>query len=430
MNPEEAYRAQTDWARAVQTPGSPHAEWMQQRIGQLCAPDSIRRLGEPQTFDRILRIGPATDASIVVGYEPTEPTGEEDPTDVFPDPPADGWGPMSVSQSVMVPESVYAPVTVDHLAGAPTYYVTADMCTVMEVAAEAFDEFDLMPRMPNYAGFVVLARPIHLPMPDGKTQPVRAFAWNTWGSINTSMNTPGTAGEVWTFGSRKKDADFSQVEQASELWTSKKAWQTDADLLPCYTDWLITGVPLPPVSETMAEVHARDKAHRWFVEHIGEPQRRADGSMILPSPEAWEASVTAGRAKYDQFLAEATGPQRIDRYGTWQPYLAAFVLLLTQQITVADKTQVAVQDAIRGRKVNRNRPSGVTVVDIRHPKRSGERGGTGKRAPLAERQLVGSHWKWQPYGPKSGLRRRIFLGPYERGPEDAPLVVKPRVTRL
>jgi hypothetical protein len=299
----------------------------------------------------------------------------------------------------------------------------------MEVAAAAFDEFDLMPRMPSYAGFVVLARPIELPMPDGKTQPVRAFAWNTWGSINTSMNTPGAVGEVWTFASRKKDADFSQVEQASGYWPSKKTWQTDADLLPCYTDWLITGASLPPISESVAESIARDRSHKWFVNHWGTPPRDADGTMILPSPEDWAASITAGRARYDQYLAETTEKQRTDQYGYWQRYLAAFVLLLTQQITIAEKKPVAAQDARRGSQVSRSRSTDVTVVDVRHNRRAST-SGTGTGRQLTERRVVNGHWKWQPYGPASSLRRRIFLGEYIRGPVDAPLVVKPRVTRL
>jgi hypothetical protein len=42
--------------------------------------------------------------------------------------------------------------------------------------------------------------------------------------------------------------------------------------------------------------------------------------------------------------------------------------------------------------------------------------------------LVTGHWKGQPYGPRNTLRKRIWRQPFWRGPEDAPILVRPRVT--
>lgn len=47
---------------------------------------------------------------------------------------------------------------------------------------------------------------------------------------------------------------------------------------------------------------------------------------------------------------------------------------------------------------------------------------------LSIRQEVAGHFKLQAYGPQSSLRRMIWVSPYERGPEDAP--IKPRAHRL
>ncbi len=41
--------------------------------------------------------------------------------------------------------------------------------------------------------------------------------------------------------------------------------------------------------------------------------------------------------------------------------------------------------------------------------------------------LVAGHWKWQAYGTGHLLRRRQWIEPYWRGPEDAPIVQRPHV---
>lgn len=53
---------------------------------------------------------------------------------------------------------------------------------------------------------------------------------------------------------------------------------------------------------------------------------------------------------------------------------------------------------------------------------------TGRRSGLPSvRTLVRGHWKEQPHGPKSSLRKVIWRQPYERGPADAPILVRPTV---
>jgi hypothetical protein len=437
MNPDEAYRLHTDWVRAVRDDSSNHAAWMRRRVDELAAASPtgahFRRLGEPQTLASFRRTGPLMDTRTVVGYEPAAGVDvNELPTDVYdiasvePEP-----GTVSAEQ-IAVPLDIYSAVTIDALASAPTYYVTENMTTVMEHAAAAFDDTDLMPRMPTRNGFVVLARPILLPLGDGKFEPVRAFAWNTWGDIGTSMGTKGQCGDVWTFSSRKHDAGFTQVDQAHELWTSKKAWRDDPDLLPSFCDWLITGTSIPPTSESAAEADARARAYQWFVQRTQPKVDPATGKMTMPDAERWSALLTAAEARQDQFLAEETAKDSKSRYGYFQPYLAAFVLLLTQQITVADKQPASATSVRLAGRVSQHRPSDVTVVDLRPRKRTDSESAAepGKRGPVTVHHWVDGHWKWQPYGAKRSLRRRIYLSGYDRGPEDQPLVVKPRVKRL
>jgi hypothetical protein len=46
---------------------------------------------------------------------------------------------------------------------------------------------------------------------------------------------------------------------------------------------------------------------------------------------------------------------------------------------------------------------------------------------MTVQSLIRGHWKRQPYGPKLSLRRRQWIEPYWRGPEDAPIAVRPHV---
>jgi hypothetical protein len=50
-----------------------------------------------------------------------------------------------------------------------------------------------------------------------------------------------------------------------------------------------------------------------------------------------------------------------------------------------------------------------------------------RRGPATVQTLVAGHGKWQVHGPGRAGRKWIFIQPYWRGPEDAPIVVRPHV---
>jgi hypothetical protein len=52
----------------------------------------------------------------------------------------------------------------------------------------------------------------------------------------------------------------------------------------------------------------------------------------------------------------------------------------------------------------------------------------GGRSPTVQ-SLVRGHWKNQPHGPRSSLRKWIHVEPFWRGPEDAPIAVRSHVLR-
>jgi hypothetical protein len=438
VNPEKAYNLHTDWARAALRDGSSHHRWFESRLRSGCTPlanaGAFRQfMGGDDSVESMRAFGPVVDVVIVtdveVGATPPEPVVSTDVYSAEPPPPQAG---SLDTQIIAVREEVYTRTAPTMLAAAPTYYVTADMVTVMEVAAAAFDDTDLMPSLPSSSGFVVLARPLVVPDDQGE-QLVHAFAWSTWGQALTVLGTPGEVGEVWSFASRGEAHD-PMVAHARNQWDSATAWRRDPDLLPLYGDRFITGGRVGGLLEDLAEVQATQQARRWLYEQSQKFRGNSDQFTDQFDTLLQRAQDRIARDT-PRLRAELGDKQQV---GRMQPYLAAFVLLLTQQITDTQPVTQPVDAVRRARAVRAPRPSTVTVVDVRH--RTGtadsvgdpstaEPGGARRRA-LDHRHLVGSHWKWQPWGPERSLRRRIFVAGYVRGPEDKPLKVTPRVTRL
>ncbi len=55
--------------------------------------------------------------------------------------------------------------------------------------------------------------------------------------------------------------------------------------------------------------------------------------------------------------------------------------------------------------------------------------GTRKGAAPSVQIMIPGHWKNQPHGPRSSLRKFIHIEPYWRGPADAPIAVRPHILK-
>jgi hypothetical protein len=109
--------------------------------------------------------------------------------------------------------------------------------------------------------------------------------------------------------------------------------------------------------------------------------------------------------------------------------LRRLVLNACLMLTMGGKVKEA-----RGRPVNHsNRRQGppmqrryTLTTPVRHDFRQAvaeyvER----KGRSINVQSMVTGHWKMQPCGPKLAERKRIFVEPYWRGPEDAPIALRP-----
>lgn len=401
MNPEQAYEWHTDVVRALKDETSPVRARFEASIERGAHPQwpGKHAIQDYHRHRALIAQGQETlDVRLVEGWEPRDAEDEGDDGLAVGVIDINEAAADDAADAILLPFAVQREWSIGALARSATFYVTPDMCTLIEHAANSLDETDVMPYDPRYPnGFVVLATPLRLPYAGGGVQVVRAFGWVTYDSVRTVFGTSGHAGSVYHFADRVRDIDDKSLPAIREQFPSKTAWNNAPRLVPTIIDDFITGTLVGETTETFTA----DTRKQW-------------ADRVL-----------------DDSGSRATEPAADAVAGRFQPYLAAFLLLLTQQVTapvIYDATPGARK---RGQRVGR-KASGVTVVDLRHRTHndSGEPGDPGHGNRYHARHLVGGHWKWQPYGPNRSLRRRIFVEGYVRGPEDKPLVVKPKVYRL
>lgn len=148
----------------------------------------------------------------------------------------------------------------------------------------------------------------------------------------------------------------------------------------------------------------------------------------------------------EQFIPGATAEQYRERWGYLMPYGAGVGLtfadtytpgttptdavyrgilatwFLIQQPGVATEDRQTSNDKTLIRKARRaGQPApDVRVVSLRkHASRAS--GPTGSRWQVSVRFMVRGHWRRQAYGPQRSLRRTMYIAPFMKGPDGAPL---------
>ncbi|MEV4545252.1 hypothetical protein [Micromonospora echinaurantiaca] len=113
--------------------------------------------------------------------------------------------------------------------------------------------------------------------------------------------------------------------------------------------------------------------------------------------------------------------------------LVATWLLIAQQ--AAEITTANLDKAVRKTYARTNRPAPeVRIVRIRANR--GTTPPSARSAPGDQRRFqtsrfwVSGHWRNQPYGPGRTLRRPIYISPFLRGPEEAPIKLSTTVRML
>ena len=152
---------------------------------------------------------------------------------------------------------------------------------------------------------------------------------------------------------------------------------------------------------------------RWV---IYSPVVLFDGAPRLCGGSSWaEGESLSELLRLSEVSKEQRGMEWAVQIGK---IFAASMALMQQEITVNERTPV---DRSTRRRLEREgwiREAIVNVVKLRRAKRQG--GGDGKSYELTCQFVVRGHWRNQYY-PSTNEHRPIFVLPYIKGPEGAPL---------
>lgn len=107
---------------------------------------------------------------------------------------------------------------------------------------------------------------------------------------------------------------------------------------------------------------------------------------------------------------------------------------LSMQIVSARETHLPERHAAKRFTRATDRPSPtVTIVCLRrqrHPDSTGSMPPTCADPTFHHRWLVRGHWRQQPYGPGRAFKRPVWIAPFVKGPDDAPLKLHSTVNYL
>ena len=259
----------------------------------------------------------------------------------------------------------------EKLLGADPYYVSTEMCEVIDAARETFEpEPILATDFLSEAGFVYFARPFNLTDMFDKPVALAGFSWSPMLVYNPDQVTV------------QETIEGVSVNQTAEFTGHG----------------VIISLYVIPTAE-------------WEVADLG-PR-----PSILPSHHTpWWFGMTFEGNERDE-TGRATAALQ-----WWK--LAQTTLRLMQQ-KIGHRYHLRPERATR-RRAAREGWADRDIVVVRLRREAGEEHHeTHGEANYSHRFIVSGHWRLQPY-PSEGISRQIWISPYVKGPEDQPLVVRPR----
>lgn len=119
---------------------------------------------------------------------------------------------------------------------------------------------------------------------------------------------------------------------------------------------------------------------------------------------------------------------------TLSQVMHAFLLMVNQPPEVVTTSTAKLSNSKQIKKLaTKNLPSEVTVIDIRHRRRSLSAAAAPGSINYSRRWYVEGHWRWQWFKDKETdkrIQKRIWINSYIKGPDDKPFVATKRVYAL
>lgn len=309
------------------------------------------------------------------------------------------------------------------LGAAPTYYVSPDMCEMVKHAAEdmrRFSDEGLSPKdIPTPTGFLLFAKPIQLEvrvvLRDGDSErwvnEKHAFAGVAWANDIVGLTNEGIYERDMVKTAKVVDhapgIAYYLFEHPHDMAASMNLAYGDGD------DML--------TEQAVKDAYGPIAMYDWSGWAYGMPWTKTSEAIS-------EFTMVEGHS----LIADSVDAMRRMLLATWK--------LLGERITTVESNRPPRH--IR-RRAERVAPETGDVLIVRLRKEVVDRRGDAPLVPLLEGQeagsdepwythrfLVAGHWKHQHYGPRNSLKKLIWVAPYVKGPEGAPLVARDRVYSL
>jgi len=297
---------------------------------------------------------------------------------------------------------------------AECFFIKDEMTDLVLFASQKLDDTDLFdPTLaPTDKGFAYFEKPVPLIDVRGRELLINVITWER--IFNEEIGNFVISMSCWNDTARTPD------EVAIEIISNKdKAHQELLKKIGRF-HWIKSETVKPGTTVGSKEIELTEQElqaikETTFDKSYGVEQKDNSLDYNRLSDKAWE--------EYKEKII--TNPTNVVRI------LHAYWLLMSQSIVEQSKEK---GDRAQRRRLEReNCPTEVVVIQFRKRKYYNERGEEteeSKKIDWSHRWLVGGHWRWQPYKDpisKGEIKKRIWINPYVKGPEDKPLVMKDKI---
>lgn len=308
------------------------------------------------------------------------------------------------------PEKVvnsYADVAIQvGLANTPCYFVKDEMTDLIMFASNKLDDTDLfdVSLVPSDSGFAYFEKPLELRDVRGRQLLGNVLVWKK------GFDESGKAGIMATLynDAHRTPDDIARTMLENKEYPLKKNEINALDIIGRY-HW----------------VHSLNLIHGDI---IGEKVHSVEGDEIEQLRNAIFDDEGLNLIQLDDEAWEQYKKEKIFPYTNIRRLIHTYFLIMSQTITAT--TPEKGDRAQRRRLERENLPSEVLVIQFRKTRYTSTEKGEEVAVNWSHRWIVGGHWRWQPYkDPASGgeIKKRIWISPYVKGPDDKPLKTKERV---
>ena len=291
------------------------------------------------------------------------------------------------------------------LSNTPCYFVKDEMTDLIMFASNKLDDTDLFDTnlVPSDKGFVYFEKPIELRDVRGRKLLGNVLVWQK--AFSGDKDKEGIIVTLYNDASRTPDdVALTLLNEDNQNKNSQRNLQIVGRFHWIHSLSFVHGDVIGELNKEPDEQEVAEMRNMIFNEQGNE--------LIELDDEAWE--------KYKQ--------EKIAPYTNIKRLIYTYFLIMSQTLTA--KTPERGDRAQKRRQERENLPSEVLVIQFRKTRYTSAEGGEERNVNWSHRWIVGGHWRWQPYkDPASGgeIKKRIWISPYVKGPDDKPLKTKERV---